>query len=531
MLDNCVNTTERFLTSLNIEYTKKYLKDCVLSHPDHPSLLSIFDTLKKYRIDTLAVKIDLDKLKDMPMPCVVQVEENNQHMFFVLQNISNKNVSYYGHGDKRIDIDLKDFSKQWTGVCLLVETNENSKEKDIEKKLFTRDLQNVLMSSIILLILVWGIFNFTASEVFNNVPLHLFYTIACILLKIIGLIVGVFLLWFEVDQYNPTLQNFCTGGAGSKINCNAVLNSKQAKLLNGTLSLSLLVFSYFFGSLACLMISGFSLNVLSILGWLSFISLPIIPISIYCQAVVIKQWCKFCIIIQAVLLAEIGVSFFSDFYKNTIGYETIPLLLALLLIPMLGWKLLRPLLEQEKEVNVHKRGLKKIKHNPDVLEGLLVKSRKIKTSTEGLGISLTNAEAKYHVIKVCNPYCGPCAKAHPALEDLVNAGKINLQILFTARSGEDRMRKPVSHFLAIDEKGDSPKTQQALDDWYLADQKDYEVFAKKYPMNGELKQQSKKIESMRAWCDAEHITHTPTIFINGHELPKEYSVEDLREVL
>ncbi|WP_147676335.1 DsbA family protein [Algibacter pacificus] len=50
-------------------------------------------------------------------------------------------------------------------------------------------------------------------------------------------------------------------------------------------------------------------------------------------------------------------------------------------------------------------------------------------------------------------------------------------------------------------------------------------------MNGELEKQNHKIEAMRNWCDAENITHTPTIFINGFELPKEYSIEDLREVL
>ena len=33
------------------------------------------------------------------------------------------------------------------------------------------------------------------------------------------------------------------------------------------------------------------------------------------------------------------------------------------------------------------------------------------------------------------------------------------------------------------------KSQHALDDWYLAPKKDYEVFAEKYPMNGELKMQ------------------------------------------
>ncbi|MGS2737720.1 hypothetical protein [Sinomicrobium sp. M5D2P17] len=50
-------------------------------------------------------------------------------------------------------------------------------------------------------------------------------------------------------------------------------------------------------------------------------------------------------------------------------------------------------------------------------------------------------------------------------------------------------------------------------------------------MNGELEEQRIKITAMRQWCDIENITQTPTIFINGYELPKEYLVEDLKEVL
>ncbi|WP_262890689.1 thioredoxin domain-containing protein [Gelidibacter maritimus] len=320
-------------------------------------------------------------------------------------------------------------------------------------------------------------------------------------------------------------------GGYKKINCNVVLDSKQATLFNGTISLSLLGFSYFFGTLSYLVISGFSFAAFSVLGLLSYITLPIILTSIYYQAV-LKQWCKFCIIIQAVLIGEIGIVYFSGFNFMAIAPENLFLLLALFLIPILGWKLIKPMLDKEKESNVHKRALKKIKNNPNVLEGLLVKSRKIKTVTTGLGITLFNDTAKYHVIKVCNPYCGPCAKAHPILENLVNAGKINLQVLFTVHAnGEDVKAKPVSHFLAIDELGDRSRIRQALDDWYLAEKKDYETFATKYPMNGELEKQTTKIEAMRQWCDAENITLTPTIFINGYELPKEYSIEDLKEVL
>ena len=161
---------------------------------------------------------------------------------------------------------------------------------------------------------------------------------------------------------------------------------------------------------------------------------------------------------------------------------------------------------------------------------MLIKSRKIETTTENLGISIYNPTAIYNIVKVCNPYCPPCAKSHPILEEMVNNGKINLQILFTASSSTDKKGKVVSHLLAIDEFGKN-QTQKALDDWYLADIKDYEIFANKYSMNGELTQQEHKIRAMHSWCQKENITHTPTIFINGFEIPKEYSVDDLKDIL
>lgn len=528
-MSNCLNATKRLLISLKIKHTSKYLKDNILSHPDYPSLLSISDTLENYQIETLAVNIDTDKLNEMPMPSIVQVKINGQPLFFVLQKVLDNKVFYYDDKNKLIESSKEEFFKLWTGICLLMETTNNTKERNIEKKIFTKQIQNLLIGSITIMLLGWTSVNFLSSGIMAS-STSIIYAIAYIILKVIGLTVGVFLLWFDVDQYNPTLQSFCTGG-GKKINCNAVLNSKHAKLFNENLSLSLLSFAYFFGTFSYLIITGFSFTSLSVLGIFSFLTLPVVLLSVYYQALVIKQWCKFCIIIQATLLLEICISFFGNFYKPSISYENIPLLLALLLIPILTWKLLRPLLKQAKEINIHKRGLKKIKNNTNVLEGLLVKSRKIETPTEKLGISIGNQSAKYHVIKVCNPYCGPCAKAHPVLEGLVKAEKISLQILFTASSTENKTGKTVSHFLAIDAQGDKNKTQKALDDWYESEQKDYDTFSSKYPMNGELELQKNKIEAMSHWCKAENIIGTPTVFINGYELPKEYTINDLTEVL
>lgn len=527
-IDNCLNATKKIIEVLKIEYTSKYLENQILTHQDHPSLLAISDTLNLYKIENAAIKISKEKFDELPFPSVVQVSIGGTTLFYVLENSTESEVSFYDHENKLKKVKKDDFLELWTGVCLLAEKSDDSKEIDIEKKLLAKRTLKTLNILIIVLLSTWLLTSFYEIATFETSTTAL-YVLMYTVLKMVGLSVAVLLLWFEVDQYNPTLQSLCTGG--KKVNCNSVLGSKHTKLFNGTLSLSVLGFSYFFSSFLYLLFTQFSLSGMSLLTFFSFSAIPVILVSLYYQAIVIKQWCKFCIVLQCVLFFEIIIGFTSGFYKTNISLESISLLLALLIVPIVAWKYLKPLLEQEKEINLHKRGLKKIKNNPAVLEGLLLKSRKITTNTEGLGISIKRETAKYNVLKVCNPYCGPCAKAHPVLEKLVNEGKINLQVLFTASSGEDPIAKPVVHFLAVDAQGNSVKTQKVLDRWYTTKEKDYESFSKEYPMNGELSEQEDKITAMRSWCEAEKITHTPTIFINGYELPKEYSIEDLAEVL
>ena len=107
-----------------------------------------------------------------------------------------------------------------------------------------------------------------------------------------------------------------------------------------------------------------------------------------------------------------------------------------------------------------------------------------------------------------------------------------MQVIFTASPEEgDSRNAPVKHLLAITEKGDALLTEQALDDWYLAEKKDYDAFANKYPMNGELKLQTEKVKAMHDWCKDVDIQFTPTFFINGFQLPEMYSLADLQYFL
>src|SRR5690606_16695598 len=273
-MDNCVYATKRLLHLLDVKNTKKYLEDTILSHSEHPSLLAVSDTLEKYNIETLAVQIDLEKLNDMPLPCIVQAKKHGTSLFFVLNKILDNEIEYFDDKNKLTKVPKEEFIKIWTGICLLAETSEDSKEIDIDKKSLAINFIKALKTSIAVFLLSWIVISFLNSQQ-NDSLVSAIYTILYTFLKIIGLIIGGMLLWFDVDQYNPTIQSFCSGSS-QKINCNSVLTSKHSKLFKGTLSLSELSFAYFFGTLFFLVISQFSYTSLSILGPISFVTFSVV---------------------------------------------------------------------------------------------------------------------------------------------------------------------------------------------------------------------------------------------------------------
>ncbi|WP_425236765.1 vitamin K epoxide reductase family protein [Ulvibacterium sp.] len=529
-MDNTVFVTRKILDLLQVRNTKSYIEDTILSHPDHTSLLAVSDALNTYGLKNLAAKIDQVRLPELPLPCIAQVKKEKSPVFWVLNRCTEDSVSFYDNSNTLKQESKESFLKKWTGICLLVDKTETTREPGIDKKLSSIRLAQCLSILLLLLLVIWAsntLFNSEITAKPENIVFILVYT----LFKVGGLLIGAALLWFEIDQYNPKLQALCSGG--KRVDCHTVLNSKHARLFNGSLSLGALGFSYFFATLLYLPFDGFSASSWAILTFFSFAMLPVLLISAYYQGIVIGQWCKFCVGIQLILLAEIFLGYVAGFYESPIVLQTLPILGILLILPILAWKFVKPLLHKEREMNLYKRGFKKIKNNRTVLSSLLTASRKIVTVPHGLGISLKRNTAEYDIIKVCNPYCEPCANAHPYLEELVNKGKINLQILFTASTNNsDNRAKPVRHLLAINDQGNELKTQQALDNWYSAPKKDYNAFAHKYPLNGELAQQDTKIEAMYGWCKKEEIAHTPTLFINGYELPMEYySAKDLKEIL
>ena len=261
-----------------------------------------------------------------------------------------------------------------------------------------------------------------------------------------------------------------------------------------------------------------------------------VPFSVFYQAFVVKQWCLLCLGVQLVLMTGFlwslnsywwGHNKFSFSVNNAI-YFTISFIM-----PATCWFLIKPSLLKYKDMEIATTSFKRLVFNPDTFKSLLQAQPAAADGWQNIGIGLGNLHAENTIIKVCNPYCRPCAKAHPLLEEIiVNRPNYSLKIIFTVSSDiNDIKNNPTKHLLSIASRNNPSEIHTALNDWYLTEEKNYDQFSKKYPLEKDISAANENLIKMQEWCNASFISHTPTIFVNGHRIPDNYSIDDLQYVL
>lgn len=524
---------KRWLTLLGIKVPTAAIDTTLENHPEWPSLLCVSDALHGWKIPHAAAKDESLQPEQIPTPFLA-VTHHPERPFAIVTKVAENEVEVFQENYKRaISVKKDAFFQQWTGVYMLAEPTGDSGlqagQTDYKK---TQDQKTI---TVIAAIAILALLGFCFVPHVWNAPSLATQIGAAILfvLYIAGIGISSLLLWHEIDKGNPLLQKVCTGIA--KTNCNAILNSKASKLLPW-LSWSEVGFFYFAGGTLLLAMSGNAPWAIEYLAVISISALVYPVFSIYYQWRVAKQWCALCLAIQAILLlqfvAALVLVFPTDFSFVNIG-AFLPLTIAYGM-PALLWYTMKPLLQRLYTAKQERRAYHRLKFNPDVFDALLKKQKAMQTSTNGMGIQLGAVDAPNMLVKVCNPYCGPCIQAHPKIEKLLEENEnINVKIIFMAPDYPGELvHKTISHILATTKiVKDSQKINQVLDDWYLAEKKDYNVFAEKYPLNGEIEKTSTLVSDMNLWCINNNIDYTPTIFFNGHELPKEYDIEDVQYFL
>lgn len=530
---NLLNVATHYIQMLKAPVTKTTLQESLEQNPYYPSLYSLSNVFEKFGIINEAFIVEEKNLSQLIPPFITYCSGQITGKDFVLvTKMTNTEVSYFAENGKPKQISREDFLKQWQKSVFVAEINAESGEKDYASKLKTERLKSrkrTLMNAAVVLLVSLMVYLFVNNAGTGNI----IAAAALTSIKLLGVVITGLLLVYEIDKTNRFVKNICN--AGKQTNCDAVLKSKASKILG--MGWGEIGFFYFGSTTLFLLLPG--LNFVNKLSWLaiaSSLAAPYIVFSIYYQWKVVKQWCPLCLVVQVVLAMELT---WAIVYYFTAKIQTpftdlnalLPIAGCLMLI-ILAWYLLKPILLAAQTAPGYNAAYKRLLYNPEIFNGLLQQQALVPHGWQQLGINIGNPNAANTIIKVCNPYCGPCAKAHPVLEEIIKHNKnVNIKVIFTASNNEhDMTNKPVKHLLAIAAKQNLQLTERALDDWYLADKKDYEVFAGKYPLNGELNEQESKLDLMRKWCDEAEIAFTPTIFVNGRRLPETYSINELKNI-
>ncbi len=530
---NPITVVRELLSLLKVKVSNSTLKKNLKEHPDYPSLLSMSDALTNWKISNTTILASEDLLRKLPMPCVVQIDMGKEPIFTLIRNIGLKSLQIFNTDSKKwVSIEKESFLKIWTGTATLIHAVEDGGEPEYSQTRKKEVFEKSVMVSAALILL----FSASVSIILSIIRLgwESWYPISLICMSSFGTYITVLLTWGDIDKSNISLQKVCK--SSTKVNCNAVLHSKHSKIF-GFISWSEIGFMYFFGNLINLIVIGPTQAVLTFTEYLSLLATPYIIFSIYYQWKIIKQWCILCLAVQAVLFIEfllvmIRLFFASNTFSSFSLLDLVPIFMCFI-IPFILWFLIKPMVVKGIQSEQYKIDLERIKKNHLLFDGLLAKGKKIEIDPINLGLVLGNPNPTVKIIKVCNPYCGPCAKAHPEIDNLLETNSdLQVQIIFTATDNENDIKgRPVRHLLAISEKRDEPMLREALSDWYDTPEKNYDTFANKHPLSEDLQFQNHKLRSMSEWCKQVGISFTPTFFINGYQLPEMYSISDLKYFL
>ena len=141
-----------------------------------------------------------------------------------------------------------------------------------------------------------------------------------------------------------------------------------------------------------------------------------------------------------------------------------------------------------------------------------------------------NPDAPIQIIMASNLYCNPCKLKHAIVDQLVAMypDKINVTLRFV-KSGKEV--KSVGYLLSYwhqtiyGKDDESQKTANLMHDWFTL--WDLQKFIRKYPANPDDAEAEKLEAQHYAWIAETTVRLTPTFFINGYAMPKEYVIEDL----
>lgn len=467
------------------------------SHPNYPSALAFSDTLNFMGVKNDAYELDKQYWDELPDEFIAIVDDS----FSLVRKSGNQ---YTVYAEKVKTLSKAELHSRSTDFILLFEKNENTESKTVNS------LKPLLYIA-------------SAVIVLYSVVSQAWYEVLFNLISLAGVYISLEIFNQKFGSTSTVISSIC-GDTSAKQNvnsCNKIINQDKTSILG--LKFSDFSLIYFTG----LLLMGLFLPATAMLiKGITLLSMMAVGYSVYIQAFVEKTYCRVCLIIISLLVAQLLLSFL--FFGNTyMDYRIILLSIALWIAVFSLVLYLNNVLGENETLQKSNSKNLRFKRNYELFKRELTESEKIQF-TDQETFSVGKKDGRVRISVVSNPYCGFCKDAHTILEKLLEQypDDLSAQIRFnySADQKNDKFTGLISDFMSIYRQKPETEFIQAVDLWFKTkDESKIKTLAGTDTQHEDLTSLiHMSIENREAG-----LNFTPIFLINGYQFPEKYDREDI----
>lgn len=466
------------------------------SHPNYPSALAFSDTLNFMGVRNDAYELDKEYWDELPEEFIAIVDNT-----FSLVKKTGNNYSIYS--DKAKTLNKDELHKKSTDFVLLFE-KENADAKTVTS-------YKPFIYVIFAIIAIYSLLN------------HAWYQLVFNILSMIGVYISLEIFNQKFGNTSAVIGSICGDTADRQTvnSCNKIINQDKTSILG--LKFSDFSLIYFIG----ITILGLFLPATSfIIKGFTFASVIAIGYSLYIQGFVEKTFCRVCLVIISILVAQLVIAVF--FFDNIYFDLKTSLLSFILWIASFSLVLYLNNTLNEKD-SLQKSNTKNLrfKRNYDLFKRELTEKEKI-TFSDNETFSIGNKDARLKISIISNPYCGFCKDAHKIMENLLEKYPDEISVQMRFNYSPDKQNEKFTHLISdftyVYKNKPEKDFLQTVEYWF--ETRDEEKIRQKTGATSSHEDLTPLVNMSAENRDA-GLNFTPIILLNGYQFPDKYDREDI----
>jgi uncharacterized membrane protein len=515
--DNTVSVIQRAVKHFKIPVTKNTLKETLKSHSYYPSFKSICDTFNDLKVENYPLKYQPEEMKELTAPYIVHFNGGGGQLAFV-SKIRKEKVTYYDSYNSKQEIDFPTFTERCSGAVILLNPDEESGEKDYQRK-----CQDEMISRAVLPVSIFSVSIFIVLSVINSLvtgSILVDTTKAALLLtKTAGITLSVLLVLHEFEIRLTLTEKLCH--LNKSTNCNTVLNDKASKVF-GWFGWADVGFIYFTGCLLFLL-QGTGSGNYSLLAILSALSLPYSVFSIYYQGFVLRKWCPMCLGVQLILIIEF-ILLLPQFSNLNFLLSRISGLILTFFVTGIIYTLIIMYLREKMSNEMHYNKYLGFKKNSNVLGTLLFNQKHFEIPVTESSLVFGKRDSSITITAFLSLQCSHCARAFEKIKDILKSEE-DLSINIILMTSDTKILNTLYHYnrMKMDDEALS-----FLNKWYNMDSFSRSKVSESLCIidaDDISKEVGNENSTLYKSCN---VIGTPTFFINGYLLPRQYEIDDIK---